>query len=402
VLTGRVISWSTTDERVATVSSAGLVSGVANGGAYVVAVAEGVRDSAVVTVGHGPASWGTSTPVLVNASSAFASVTAGGNSSCALNATAQAWCWGTILTRLEVPTLAAGEMLLSSIVTAGHTCGLDSQGAAHCWGRNGSGQLGIASTTETSTPTAVVGGIKFKELTIGLLHTCGLTMDGSAYCWGSNFAGGLGDGTTIARLVPTLVSGGLSFVTITAGTFHTCALTATGEAYCWGGNNSGVLGLGDGSSTSEVALPGRVVTDIRFSSIRSGPGHVCALTTTGDAYCWGSNRWGQLGRTGREDGAAKVDTEASFADIRPGLTFTCGIETTGQAVCWGTGGFGELGNGLPIDPTAPSPITLRPTPVVGGHVFQSIAAGDRHVCALTVARALYCWGHKQNGAVGVP
>ena len=403
VLTGRVISWSTTDGRVATVSNTGRVSAVANGGAYVVAVAESVRDSAIIIVGRGPASWGTSTPTLVSSSSDFVTAAAGGNSSCALNATGRASCWGTVFARVEVPTPVPGDILFSSIATGSHACGLDAQGAAYCWGRNGSGQLGIGSTAERTSPTAVVGGIIFKKLARGSSHTCGLTMDGTAYCWGSNFAGGLGDGTIASRQVPTLVGGGLSFVSITAGNFHTCALTATGEAYCWGGNSNGVLGLGDGSSTFEVALPGKVVTDLRFSSIRSGPGHVCALTASGDAYCWGSNQWGQLGRTGRGDSPAKVDTEIAFEDIRPGLSFTCALATAGDAYCWGMNGFGQLGNGLPIDPTSPSPVlTVRPAPVESGQVFRSLSAGDSHACAVTMARALYCWGHKQNGAVGVP
>ena len=35
-------------------------------------------------------------------------------------------------------------------------------------------------------------------------------------------------------------------------------------------------------------------TPARFRSISAGM-HVCALATTDDVYCWGSNLYGQLG-----------------------------------------------------------------------------------------------------------
>lgn len=51
VLTGRVVTWLSGNPAVATVSDAGLVTAIANGGADIVALVEGVSGSAVVTVG---------------------------------------------------------------------------------------------------------------------------------------------------------------------------------------------------------------------------------------------------------------------------------------------------------------------------------------------------------------
>src|SRR5437773_11781124 len=82
---------------------------------------------------------------------------------------------------LYVPTdwtaIAAGQW---------HTCGLTTDGAAYCWGRGASGQLGNGSTTDSPNPVAVSGGLTFSALTTGNDHTCGLTTSGAAYCWGSN------------------------------------------------------------------------------------------------------------------------------------------------------------------------------------------------------------------------
>src|SRR4030095_817854 len=111
--------------------------------------------------------------------------------------------------------------------TAGcaHTCARTSVGAAYCWGRGESGQLGVPvpttmCTTDAApfpcsmTPIAVGGGLSFARLAGGGAHTCGLTSDGTAFCWGKNANGQVGDGTTNNRTAPSAVGSTLKFVTI--------------------------------------------------------------------------------------------------------------------------------------------------------------------------------------------
>jgi alpha-tubulin suppressor-like RCC1 family protein len=88
------------------------------------------------------------------------------------------------------------------------SCALTTGGAAYCWGWNGSGQLGIGTTTNSSVPLLVSGGLNFTALSAGGIHSCGLTTGGATYCWGSNSSGQLGTGTTTSSTVPVLVSGG--------------------------------------------------------------------------------------------------------------------------------------------------------------------------------------------------
>src|SRR5204862_2751579 len=116
-----------------------------------------------------------------------------------------------------------------------HTCGLIGGGAAYCCGGNYVGQLGDGSTTNSSTPVPVAGGLNFSALTTGVGgHTCGLTMSGAAYCWGGNHIGQLGDGSTTLSSIPVAVSGGLSFRGLAAGAALTCGLRPTGAASCRG------------------------------------------------------------------------------------------------------------------------------------------------------------------------
>ena len=97
-------------------------------------------------------------------------------------------------------------------------------------------------------------GSTFASIDAGAEHTCGLTSDGAAHCWGRNDRGQLGDGTTTSRSAPVAVTGGHTFELIVAGGFEigqTCGLTSGGAAYCWGDNERGQLGIGSGGFGSE-------------------------------------------------------------------------------------------------------------------------------------------------------
>ena len=52
-----------------------------------------------------------------------------------------------------------------------------------------------------------------------------------------------------------VVAGGVSFAAVTAGGYHTCGVTIVGAAYCWGGNRYGELGDG---TTTDRHTPTRV------------------------------------------------------------------------------------------------------------------------------------------------
>jgi uncharacterized protein YjdB len=65
-LTGRTITWSTSSASIATVSSSGLVTGVAAGTAKIVATSEGVKDTATITVTLAPVATVTLSPSSVS------------------------------------------------------------------------------------------------------------------------------------------------------------------------------------------------------------------------------------------------------------------------------------------------------------------------------------------------
>src|SRR6266404_8115973 len=201
-------------------------------------------------------------------------------------------------------TAAASTPLVFRQVSAGglHTCGVTSDDLAYCWGYNNYGQLGVGTTDGpelclslgcSTRPVAVLGGLRFRQVSAGEDHTCGITTDYRAYCWGLN-GGSLGDGTMLSRSTPVPVAGQLSFRQVSAGDVHTCAVATDNRAYCWGYNGSGQLGNGT-QSFDPPLTPVAVVGQLQFRQVSPGGEHTCAVTTDDRAFCWGSNRYGQLG-----------------------------------------------------------------------------------------------------------
>jgi alpha-tubulin suppressor-like RCC1 family protein len=293
-------------------------------------------------------------------------------------------------------SLTVAEVFLAVTGGFAHTCGLTSAGDAYCWGGNGVGQLGDGTTTDWHTPVPVSGGLGFAAVSAGVYHTCALTTDGSAYCWGNNMHGQLGIGSSDLdpHMSPEAVSGGLAFATVSAGESHTCAVTTDGDAYCWGDAGAGKLGDG---TTTDRHTPVPVSGGLSFATVSAGYYHTCALATDGSAYCWGWNRDGHLGdgTTTNRHTPVPVSGGSSFATVSAGAWATCAVTSDGSAdaYCWGGNGVGQLGDGTTID-------RHTPVPVSGGLSFAAVSGGEFHTCAVTTDGSAYCWGFNGQGQLG--
>ena len=179
---------------------------------------------------------------------------------------------------------------------------------------------------------------------------------------------------------------------ISTGNSQTCALTSGGNAYCWGSGTSGELGTGERSNYS---APVAVDSNLTFQQIAAGFYHGCALSPSGKPYCWGWGKYGQIGNgdTQTQTSPAAVNTSLNFQQITAGLYHNCGLTSGGKAYCWGEGDSGRLGNGDTSDQTSPVAVDTNLT-------FQQIVAGNGHTCALTNAGQIYCWGDGNYGQLG--
>jgi alpha-tubulin suppressor-like RCC1 family protein len=354
-----------------------------------------------------------STPVAVSGLTGVTAIAAGGDTAvghtCALLSGGTVECWGfnsngqlgngtttDSSTPVAVSGLTGGTAIADGgETTVGHTCALLSGGTVKCWGSNVVGQLGNGTTTDSSTPVAVIGLSGLGGATTvagGGDHTCALLTNGTVKCWGYNSDGQLGNGTTIDSTTPVAVSGLSGATAMVAGNIHTCALLSSGTVQCWGGDSNGQLGSGTTiNSSTPVAVSGLSGA----TAIASGASHTCALLSDGTVQCWGYNGFGQLGNGTTTDSSTPVAVSglSGAKAIVAGAFHTCALLSDGTMQCWGYNGFGQLGSGMAIN-------SGTPVAVSGLSGATAIAAGGAHTCALLSGGTVECWGEDTNGQLG--
>lgn len=330
-------------------------------------------------------------------------ISSGQEHSCALDEEGRAYCWGAgdfgqlgngTLANRRSPTELPGVLRFVR-VNAGRwtSCGVQPSGVTYCWGRNRFGQVGDGGAQDHAVPTRVSGGLLFADVVGGDESTCALTPNGEPYCWGRNHFGQLGSGDTTSRSVPSPVAGGLRFTALAADNYHACGLDGDGVAFCWGDNSHGALGTGD---EVDSAIPVQVAGELRFRAIVTGWFWTCALALDGIPYCWGYNFNGSLGNGTRVTGTttpAPVSGGYRFTQLTGAYYHTCALDSDGRAYCWGLNTAGELGDGALAH-------NLVPEQVVGDHQFTWIETGAFHTCGLTTEGDFLCWGMNRVGALG--
>lgn len=350
-------------------------------------------------------------PALATAATAlsFDQVSVGQDHTCGVTTDHRAYCWGqgylgdgSWYDAQARPVAVAGGLRFTQVSAGGqnHTCGVTTDYRAYCWGFNRSGQLGDGTKTDRLTPVQVAGGHRFYHVDTGGDHTCGLSYpDKIAFCWGSNAEGELGDATQIPYATPVAVvggpQGGRQFRQVSVGFFHSCGVTPTGQAYCWGNNRYGQTGDGDGSTAQRHLTPVLVAGGKRYMQLDAGSWHTCAVTTDHRAYCWGAGGSGEIGdgKTYLRFAPRAVAGGLSFDRVSAGWAHTCGETTGNRAYCWGDNVSGDIGDGTTTR-------RLTPVAVAGGLFFSQVSAGPGVSCGRTGAGVGYCWGYNYLGAVG--
>jgi alpha-tubulin suppressor-like RCC1 family protein len=335
-------------------------------------------------------------------------LTAGHGHTCALTASGGIRCWGSNLygqlgdgttedhsTPVDVVGLSSGVAALAAGEV--HTCALTTSGKAECWGWNVSGQLGDGTLTEHDTPVDVVGlSNNVTALAAGDFHTCALITSGGAVCWGSNGSGQLGDAGYSDHSTPVDVFGLSSgIIALAAGGSNSCALTTMGEAMCWGSNRSGQLGDGN---TMDADMPKEVAGLSNGVAVLSvGGDHTCALTIAGGIKCWGANDSGQIGDGTTTNSSIPMNVAGLFSGVRTlaaGHDHTCALTNSGGVECWGSDEYRQLGDGDTVDRSTPIEVKGLSGDVV------ALTAGDYHNCVITTSGGVKCWGWDDYGQLG--
>ncbi|MFO1527010.1 MAG: hypothetical protein U1F16_13680 [Turneriella sp.] len=296
---------------------------------------------------------------------------------------------------LESPALIALPAAASGIVTGyAHSCALLINGEVYCWGNNTFGQLGLGSrkVEQSVTPLKVDllsddevrRSMRAKQIAAGNNHSCALLTDGSVRCWGHNDFAQLGyvaqarndgdhdrallvietpaDKGNVPIVTPAELAAGTRAIAVAAGGDRSCAILSNGRVRCWGENRWQKLGypaekfekistLKSPAELGDIPLTGSAAM-LAMSEI-----HTCALMTSGDLFCWGSNETGQLGnpaiRTTENADAWPLTAvawrnsgeTARITGIALGSGHSCALLTSGKMRCWGLAFDGQAGTG---------------------------------------------------------
>jgi hypothetical protein len=190
------------------------------------------------------------------------------------------------------------------------------------------------------------------------------------------------------------------------------AATSPGELYAFGLNNYGQLGSeansGANPTPALVTLPG---ASGPVTQIAGGGYHSLALTSSGQLYTFGYNRYGQLGSSAN-NGTSNANPTPALVTPPPGANgpvtqiaageyFSLALTSSGQLYAFGLNNFGQLGNVTNTGTPNPNPTpTLVSLPGASDPVVQ-IAAGNRHSLALTSSGQLYAFGWNHYGQLGI-
>jgi hypothetical protein len=294
-----------------------------------------------------------------------------------------------------------------------HTCAVDVNQDAWCWGDNYDGQLGLDFFDPTHLgspdPRQVVGGLKFLSIHAAFNQTCGLTVTHQVFCWGDN------SNAIIPSLIddwandPRLVNSSVAFESLEHAYSHACGLTTGGNLHCWGINVAQVLGAGSFTAAPNCAscpgapllMQGRIteLANQPVSLASAGANGSCAHLANGNTPCWGwtlpafpNNR--SLDRLARgfhhycaisrgamscagsdalgdgsdwheSPGVGPVPVSAPpahFREMDTGYSATCGIGFDENVYCWGSTSYAQLGLGLPAGyVTQPTALTFPTT-----------------------------------------
>lgn len=176
-----------------------------------------------------------------------------------------------------------------------------------------------------------------------------------------------------------------------------CALFTSGEVECWGSEGQGQEGGpvviaapdGTGALTDVVSL----VEGAMLGASDTPPlDSECAVLSNGQVVCWEDSNVQAVPGIGGQGLLSGVQSVTSGSDA------FCALLVSGQAACWGDNSEGALGDGSAV--SSQNPVTvLAPggkSPLTGiRSIASSIPAGggDQAFCATLVSGGVDCWGN---------
>lgn len=315
--------------------------------------------------------------------------------------------------------------------------------------------ISLPDDTEVKAENADEEYIAYPQISAGDNFILALRANGDLYAWGDNTCAQLGLGLgrvgsidmkpqklNVTKTVTEITTGAdgedvvtsrevpVKFTKIAAGPDFAMAIDVDGNLYTWGRNNNGQIGNGtdtsdfiDEKNPSEVSNKETLVpspqmvayfTDynVVMQDISAGGSvgnsYAMALSSNGDVFAWGSNKFKQVENSDNEIVSTPVYVPVSrMTSIAAGkgdeFTTSYGVQELGKVLAWGSNENSEMGEGV-ID-------SVTGQAIVSGGGLENIrvlevAAGNGNAAALTEnttnnSYEYYVWGNNDNYQTGI-
>ncbi|XP_063493239.1 probable E3 ubiquitin-protein ligase HERC4 isoform X12 [Symphalangus syndactylus] len=284
-----------------------------------------------------------------------------------------------------------------------HTVFVLDDGTVYTCGCNDLGQLGHEKSRKKPEQVVALDAQNIVAVSCGEAHTLALNDKGQVYAWGLDSDGQLGllgseECIRVPRNIKSLSD--IQIVQVACGYYHSLALSKASEVFCWGQNKYGQLGLGTDCKKQTSPQLLKSLVGIPFMQVAAGGAHSFVLTLSGAIFGWGRNKFGQLGLNDENDryvpNLLKSLRSQKIVYICCGEDHTAALTKEGGVFTFGAGGYGQLGHN-----STSHEINPRKVFELMGSIVTQIACGRQHTCAFVPSSGrIYSFGLGGNGQLG--
>jgi alpha-tubulin suppressor-like RCC1 family protein len=315
---------------------------------------------------------------------------------CAIKTDGTLWIWGDAASGLlgnglttgfistPITTFSGGTNWKQVSIETYHAAAIKTDGTLWTWGEGFAGYLGTNDLNDRSTPvTTFAGGTNWKQVSSGRYHVAAIKTDGTLWTWGGNADGELGNASTSNTSISTPITtfaGGTNWKQVAGGYAHTAAIKTDGTLWTWGLGQDGRIGNAVITNTSVSTPVTTFAGGTNWEQVSCGSLHVAAIKTDGTLWTWGGTASGALGDgtasflIGRSTPITTFAGGTNWKQIGAGGYCTAAIKTDGTLWTWGVGDDGRLGNRVTT-----GDISTPVTTFAGGTNWESLECGYNRV-----------------------
>jgi alpha-tubulin suppressor-like RCC1 family protein len=195
-----------------------------------------------------------SSPIQVGTNTNWALVSNGHYHNMAIKTDGTLWAWGStihgesglnftrgVFSGISSPTqVGTGtnwrSVVLENVNQFGSTLATKTDGTLWAWGNDGSGDLGLNSRVNRSSPTQVGTDTNWSDkIARGANHGLAIKTDGTLWAWGLNFgSGSLGTNNGFSRSSPVQVGTNTNWQKVACSNQASFAIKTDGTLWAWG------------------------------------------------------------------------------------------------------------------------------------------------------------------------